>query len=281
MAVVPRLPVLVGGQSDHPEWRKYLAWVYGEAEIPRGKSVDLNTFAWFYHQAPLKVEVLDRVNLMGELPVDTAWTCRIPFLPECEFSPYGFFVTRDQARPSLDAWKQLDRLEVLRVKFAEKGAAWFYYAVGSGIFLNLRALPVAGEMKVIIGALPDLGIYDQGVYEYMLRDNCNILISANRFSDRRVEVVVRSSSATADLNSACPLDASVFSTGLFERASCVCSANGRLPLLNCRREVARTLMTERPLDDAAFYVQVGSVAAFLLVLLVLCLVAMRLQSRGR
>ena len=283
--MLPTLPIIEGGKRDQPAWREYLKWVYGD-DVPGGASVDLNTFSWFYHQAPLgeTVTPADRGSwnfLEGAIPVNSAWTCSLPFLPQCWFSSYGFFVYREEPAPSLEAWKELDRVEVLRVKFEEKGAAWFYKAVGSGVFLNLRALPAPGQTKIVLGQLPDLGAYDQQVYQYMLSQDCNLLVSAQRFRDGKVEIVVRGGGPTEDMNSPCPLSPPCYSTGLFSSAPCVCSEAPPLVLLNCRTKVARILETEKPLDVVDFYVRFIFFVLSIGCILAVVVVALWLQSKGR
>ena len=68
MTALPILPVLAGGGSDFPLWRSYFRWVYGE-DVPADASVDLNTFSWFYDEAPfdLPLEVPQYVERLEGL----------------------------------------------------------------------------------------------------------------------------------------------------------------------------------------------------------------------
>ena len=273
----PRLPVLRGGEADHPDWRRYITWVYGE-DVPIGTEVDLNSFSWFYLNSPLARELQPVEHSMArtQLALNTAWTCSLPFKPECVFAPYGFFVSREPLEATVEAWTKTGRLEVTRVKFDETGAAWFYHAVGSGIFLNLDALPTAGQTMVSLGVPPGLGLWDAGIGTYMKERDCNLLIIVDRFPDRRVEVVVRAASLDLPLDSSCPLPLSVFSTGLSTQQPCACSES--VTLLNCRRDVTSFLKGCKASlwTDFLFRIVFYLLAT---VALVGCIVALMLQAR--
>jgi hypothetical protein len=242
----PRLPILSGDDNNHPEWRQYLDWVYGEG-VPTGKEIDLNTFSWFYWASPLGTELRPLqqnvlwTRMAPPLALSTAWTCSLPFKPECSFSQYGFFVSREQPEETVEAWTKAGRIEVARIKFHETGAAWFYHAVGSGVFLNLDALPVSGQAMVHSGDLPDLGLWDGGIGAYMKERDCNLLIIVDRFPNRMVEIVVRAASLDTPLDTTCPLSESVFSTGLSAKQPCVCSDDVKIS--NCRHDVSSILKT--------------------------------------
>ena len=75
----------------------------------------------------------------------TAWTCELPWLPEYLLRAFGFFVARPASAEDMRLRVRRLRLEVLRVQFPEEGVAWFYSGVGSGVFLNLDALPSLGR----------------------------------------------------------------------------------------------------------------------------------------
>jgi hypothetical protein len=248
--LVPRLPVLSGGGVDHPEWRRYVRWVYGE-DVPIEAALDLNAFSWFYWNAPLPKGFqpmwrdLPWSHRNIPLAPNTAWTCSIPFLPECKYAPFGFFVYRKQPHATVEAWTKTGRIEVLRVKFHEEGAAWFYHSVGSGVFLNLDALPVDGQTLLHAGDRLDLGVWDAGVGAYMQERDCNLFIIVGRFADERVEIVVRAPSLDAPLDCTCPFLSGAFSTGLATRQRCECSSD--VPLLNCRADVSSFLRTRQPL----------------------------------
>lgn len=276
--IVPELPILHGGAVDYPEWRQYLHWVYGE-DVPMGSIVDLNSFSWFYSNSPLASMLQPMMHNLSrnDTALNTAWMCSLPFLPQCIFSPYGFFVSREPYERNVDAWTKTGRLEVLRVRFPESGAAWFYHAIGSGVFLNLNALPTPGRAIVSIGVPPDLGRWDEGVTAYMEALDCNLLVITDRFPDRRVEIVVRASSSTTSLDLTCAFPSTVFSTGLFNKQSCVCSSD--VTLLNCRKDVATFLKQSASSLWTDFVLQV----LFLLLVLVTlagAAVALVLQARA-
>jgi hypothetical protein len=243
---VPPLPVLRGGDVDHPEWRAYVKWVYGE-DVPQGQTLDLNAFSWFYSTAPLgpALRPLDHNDTSQALPLHTAWNCAGLFQPECKFSSYGFFVTQPAPDASAEAWTSSGRIEVLRIQFPEVGAAWFYHAVGSGVFLNLDALPTRGSVSVSRGLPEDWrgGLFDDTAAAYMLDHGCSLLIMTHRFADARSEIVVRGPDAAAGLGVACPFAAGAFSTGLSTPRPCECASES-VELLNCRREVWQVLRDE-------------------------------------
>ena len=240
--LVPKLPVLVGGEIDHPEWRAYVKWVYGD-DVAQGERLDLNTFTWFYWGSPLDdvvdpeaVSTLSPPWSRAAFPENYAWVSEVPIVPETNFSPFGFFVSRLEYPSTVGALTSTGRLEVLRVKFPEKGAAWFYYTRGSGVFLNLDSLPVQGDVLVSFGDPPNHGLLDGGVVQYMSERNCSLLAIVQRFADRRVEIVVRSPGAEDSLDETCLFGTRAFSTGLSKRAPCDCTGS-RTVLLNCRRQV--------------------------------------------
>jgi hypothetical protein len=236
--VVPTLPVLRPGESDHPEWRAYLRWVYGDSAATA--VVDLNAFSWFYQTCPLKVQPVSH-GASETLAPNTAWTCNAVLLPECQFQAYGFFVTRGSS--SAEDMRRLagsGRLEVLRVRFPEMGVAWFYGAVGSGVFLNLDALPTSGSVVIRAGLPEDWmgGVLDYTAAEWMRQHDCALLVMAERFADSRVEIVARApGDGDISEDATCPFSSSpaAFSTGL-AREPCECRSDG-VSLINCRAEV--------------------------------------------
>lgn len=239
---MPRLPVLQPGGTDFPEWRAYLRWVYGD-DFPT--VVDLNTFSWFYWHSPLAnfepQQVLYQSLILMQQPV--AWVTLNPMVPEHRFAPYGFFVTQPFSAAQVETKLTSGRLEVLRAQFPESGVSWFYHTVGSGVFLNLDALPRKGRFLAFDGLPPDwqTSLYDTAAAEWMAQHDCSLLVIAKRFLDARVEVVVRTDAQTsADVT--CPFAASVLSTGAGSRLPCECS-EGLVQLLNCRREVWADLLT--------------------------------------
>ena len=237
------MPVLLPGQEDHPEWRAYLRWVYGQ-EPP--EAVDLNDFSWFYWNSPLG-QLSAAPHVSSEvLPAGTAWTCELPWLPEYRFRAYGFFVARPSTAEDMRLRVRRRRLEVLRVQFPEQGVAWFYSGVGSGVFLNLDTLPSPGSVVVSSGLPEDWqgGVLDSTAAAWMTRHDCSLLVLAERFADGRVELVARAPDGLASEDATCPFAPAAFSTG-FERSPCACRGDG-VALLNCRAEVWAYLKTRHP-----------------------------------
>ena len=237
------MPVLLPGREDHPEWRAYLRWVYGQDP---SEALDLNAFSWFYWNSPLG-QVSAVPHVAGEaLPSGTAWTCESAWLPEQRFKAYGFFVARACSAEDMRLRVRRRRLEVLRVQFPEEGVAWFYGGVGSGVFLDLDALPSPGSVVVSSGLPPDWpgGVLDSNAASWLTRHQCSLLVLAERFADGRVEIVARAPDGSGSEDATCPFPASAFSTG-FEGSPCVCRGDGVL-LLNCRPEVWAYLKTRHP-----------------------------------
>ena len=95
-AAVPRLGVLAA-RGDDAAWDAYLDRVYGalpEAAYP----VDLDSYEWFYDEAPIRVHVA-QVDPRCVVPRNTAWTGPAP--PRGHFPEWvatslakGFFVQR-------------------------------------------------------------------------------------------------------------------------------------------------------------------------------------------
>lgn len=150
------------------------------------------------------------------------------------------------------------RLEVLRVRFPETGVAWFYLGVGSGVFLNLDALPSPGSVVVSAGLPQDWqgGVLDSTAASWMVQHDCSLLALAERFADSRVELVVRAPGESTSEDAACPFAPASFSTG-FVREPCACRGDG-VYLLNCRAEVWDFLKTRHPSAWASWLVSLGS-----------------------
>ena len=241
MSAVPKLPVFRPGQKDFPEWRAYLRWVYGDDAT---EDVDLNAFSWFYWRCPLGALQKPVPHDSSEaLPPHTAWICEQKLAPEYRFKAYGFFVTQPASVDDVRRLLLKERLEVLRVRFPETGVSWFYATVGSGVFLNLDALPSSGSMVVHKG-LPDDwrgGVLDSTASAWMQDHDCAMLVVTERFADSRVEIIVRSPKNDSSRDMACPFTTAAFSSG-FSKTPCDCNADGTY-LLNCRREVWQYLKT--------------------------------------
>jgi len=284
-SLVPKLPVLTGGEVDHPDWRRYLKWVYGD-DLARGEQIDLNTFTWFYWGspldnvvAPMRFTALSLPSSAGSFfPANGAWVSDLPLVPETDFASFGFFVSREGFPSTVDALTATGRIEVLRVKVPEQGAAWFYYARGSGVFLRLDALPVRGDVLVSFGDPPNLGLWDGDVSKYMRDRNCSLLAIVQRFADRRVEIVVRSRRAEDALDETCVFGNRTYSTGLSTRMPCDCTGD-RTVLINCRKQVYDTFASPTVVLARKLYIDLSLLATAASCALVVCAVIVQLLGR--
>ena len=137
---VPRLPIITPlNKSEYPEWHEYIERVYRE---PVTRKYDLNTFNFFYHFSPLKVLPIQQ-HLILALPVRYRRNIAIKQnwspSPESKIYRVGFLVTRELPRMQ-------ERVEVIRTQMprananmwesGEEKCAWFYHAIGSGMFID-------------------------------------------------------------------------------------------------------------------------------------------------
>lgn len=136
-----QLPVLTSSNADeYPEWHAYIESIYGDSPpFP----VVLDTFNWFYWTAPLRLEAIylcDWSDSYPEAPYGTPWTGGLgawSWGPEHMVRRAGFFVHRE---PNIDM--NDERLEVMRIGpidyegFEESRYAWFFHAIGSGIYVR-------------------------------------------------------------------------------------------------------------------------------------------------
>ena len=185
--VMPRLPVLTAGNADdHPSWHAYIRVVYRQS-ITGSMQVDLNELSFFYRgkvavggtrqgvgqgeeaDAAARAMITDPVAELLAGGVD-------PCLQVCELRSWpdrpkayigtlfigdsgpengisrlpGFFVHRPPIPKATVSG--CDFLEVMHVKTdwlgGEQGVSWFFHAVGSGVFLDCKALPARGKIDV-------------------------------------------------------------------------------------------------------------------------------------
>lgn len=144
------LPVLTRSNHDaFPEWHRYMHLVYKQQQVKH--PIDLNRFTWFYWFAPLRVERLFMASWndsVPEVPYGTPWIGgdhAWHWGPEHLARRLGFFVHRRRRSP--EYFSAAARLEVMRTRTrwtakseGKHGVAWFYHAVGSGIFLETSSL---------------------------------------------------------------------------------------------------------------------------------------------
>ena len=158
---MPQLPILSAANRDtEAAWHSYILQTYGE---PIGSNViDLNTFSWFYNDAPAVRSLLSTpclqvctVEINAEMYEGTPWIgTRGPEggggSDSWNFGvgSIGFFVARPFILPS--SAPTCSRIEVMHVYTSwageEQGVSWFYNTVGSGIYLDCADLPTAGRV---------------------------------------------------------------------------------------------------------------------------------------
>ena len=141
---LPSLPVLTSTNAEeYPEWHAYVASLYGASPpFP----IALDTFSWFYWTAPLQLDAIylcDWSDPYPEAPYGTPWTGGLgawEWGPEHMVRRAGFFVHREPWAES--AYTSAERLEVMRIGpieyqgFVEDRQAWFFHAIGSGIYVR-------------------------------------------------------------------------------------------------------------------------------------------------
>jgi len=156
--VMPQLPILTAiNEPDYPLWHAYVRKVYHQA-VTGNMRVDLNTFSMFYHASNLDGQALDAVaNLFVENPclricTLESWPNRKPVYdgsvfvgdsgPEMRMGALGFFVHRPFITKGAVAG--CARLEVMHLRTewlgGERGVSWFFNTVGSGVFLDCKAM---------------------------------------------------------------------------------------------------------------------------------------------
>lgn len=158
---MPRLPILTASNvAAHPLWHDYISSVYHE-RISGDKTVDLNTFTFFYKDKPAITHLLSRdfdpCTKVCEL---RSWPNRVEVYegtlfegdsgPEGTVAEFGFFVVR----PFITRAEALacQTLEVMHVRTewlnGEHGASWFFHTVGSGVHLSCQQFPTQGSIGV-------------------------------------------------------------------------------------------------------------------------------------
>jgi len=207
------VPAVTAGDSS---WKKYLEVIYPDSDV---SSLDVNAFSWFYntalfrdaHGTPVCLQVTKLNATNTSVPADTEgmpWVGSDMGTPEAFFSDIGFFVMRPMITPS--AVKSSRYLEVIRTGYGEKGVAWFYHAVGSGIFLDTKQLPTEGSI-VAVPDRKDLAAStvpwsddSAAAYGYMFGNNIKLIAFTSAFYHPRTEIIVRLSQADESSASACP-----------------------------------------------------------------------------
>jgi hypothetical protein len=248
-------------------WHDYVSSVY-HAPLPSGQAFDLNKLTFFYkrgHQRRVKaVDVLlnhnngsgclsiCRAGIATRTYLGTPWVAvgsRKGATPGAAFGSIGFFVRR--AADSVPHFRNAARLEVAHVETTfhggEIGVAWFFHAVGSGVFLDCHRLPTKGRVVVhssrraFEGHEKQRWLDDVGFPRRWMRENGVAMVIFTREDFRhwvpaganpRTEIVVllpRSS----DRAGTCLHNVGVRTLGGWGGESeCECSAAGS-PFLNC------------------------------------------------
>ena len=169
---LPLLPILHANNSEAwPEWHSYVRRLRGPS-LPF--PIDLNTWTWFYWDAPLRVSrmlLCDWHDVASDrvAPPGTPWMGGLDawqWGPEHMVRKRGFFVSRPSPFMTIDqvsndgpmqpehshgaqaamrakcAQQRISRLEVMRIGpiqrpgFDELEQLWLYHAIGSGIFVR-------------------------------------------------------------------------------------------------------------------------------------------------
>lgn len=138
--------------DSEKEWHAYIAHVY---RTPVGQHrLDLNTFNFFYRFGAVNRLFEQHACLAVCISSLNDQTYNgTPFVgqggPDLAFGSIGFFVFRPP--PKKGAVVNCERLEVHHMMTnwngGEQGASWFFYTVGSGIFLNCANLPTSGNIE--------------------------------------------------------------------------------------------------------------------------------------
>ncbi len=160
---LPSLPIV--NMEKDSLWTSYLRRVYPG----RRGTVDLNTFNFFYWDAPISLETINycdwtdgRPHLEEGTPWIGGWRYW-NFGPEHMLSRLGFFVVRTPSRARTLKEIADGELEVLRygpnwfVQGLEIGNAWFYHTIGSGVYLdcaNLRLSQLRYRLTAYRGRNP-------------------------------------------------------------------------------------------------------------------------------
>ena len=144
--IIERLPI-VDMSSDTSAWLSYLRRVYPH----RNDTVDLNTFTFFYWDAPINVTLLhycDWHDERGRVEDGTPWIGgpeAWEWGPEHMMRQVGFFVFRARSPGAVRSYFESNSLEVLRygpnarlVSLNDESdhTAWFYHCIGSGIYVD-------------------------------------------------------------------------------------------------------------------------------------------------
>ena len=126
------LPIVTIGQVDDRPWHDYLRRIYGDDNA----TYDLNTFTWFYWDAPTNVSSVFLNNCEDDVPLGVPWIGGRKYWtlgPEHMTRRLGYFVKRNVVPSGVP-------VEVLRfgpnamVSKCERKATFHFHTIGSGIF---------------------------------------------------------------------------------------------------------------------------------------------------
>lgn len=147
--LLPRLPVLTPSNTEKfPCWHAYYRRVYGG---PVAWPVDLNTFTFFYWDSPLADFPVTMLPMLSSIIMD--FEPGLPWIyceewrgadsqkvPECHILKLGFFVVRRPRRSHFCSGRYVEVIRSRESSVEELGCAWFYHAIGSGIFIDTSPL---------------------------------------------------------------------------------------------------------------------------------------------
>lgn len=185
---ISNLPILKkDNKSEYPKWHAYYEKVYKKGVT---EDVDLNTFNWFYWYSPLgKIDVYNISNWNSiikrklNLPLNTPFILTYcNYAAENIFCKYGFFIKKNLKIPK-------NIIEVNRVNnsiFVEKGVCWFFYIIGSGIYLKFD--------KCFIGERNNIeGWCEKNPFQSLKNKNINTFIINKGWCDiiGLIEIVYR------------------------------------------------------------------------------------------
>ena len=298
--IVPSLPALTSDALNHrlhSAWHNYVKDVYGE-DIPDGETLILNNFNFFYTTAPFKYEV--SISYLGKhkIQLNEAWDGSVVGLvgdeigrslhkqwgdPASAFSRIGFFVRRETLTVAAieNMMHTTGRLEVCRVRAEERHVAWFYLAIGSGIFLDLEKLLGRGKALVVQDRsdIPgwDTEKGDVDADKIMHEAGLSVAVFTSPFQsattlldaiNTRVEIVVAIPQQKDPL-STCPFEnsAQYLSTGISSKNRLPCTCDNSKKYLNCNENK----VLEESLSKAALTPFRDTVGALLCILLILVL----------
>ena len=199
VSLLPTLHVLGPGnhsREHHRSWHTYFAECYGE---PVSDFVDLNTFTWFYWGSPLRLDTGD-VHVAHRK--DTGVLLGQPWVgsfdngnePEGLVGRLGYF--RKVGTPPAGAFLS-GRVEVMRTRTAftehvEREVAWFFHAVGSGVFVDMPPAQVmVTANRSDFAARANKTWTSEGIAPSLMRHlGVRMVVFQDAFLNSRTEIVV-------------------------------------------------------------------------------------------